>query len=79
MICEYGQRLTNAFNEFDEAIYRCKWYSLPLEAQQMLALLMTNTQQLAYMKSYGNVQCTRDTFKNVRTSILFFTKIDGLQ
>lgn len=64
-MCEFGQQLTSQFQAFDDAFCRCKWYSFPIELQQLLVIVMSNTQQLAYMQSYGNIQCTRESFKEV--------------
>lgn len=65
MICEVGQQLTSQFSKFNETLCRCKWYSFPIELQQMLVIVMSNTQQLAFMQSYGNIPCTRESFKVV--------------
>lgn len=64
-ICEFGERLTLQFIAFDRQVWQTKWYSMPTELQRMLLVLIANAQQPAFLKSYGNIECTRDSFKMV--------------
>lgn len=65
IVCEFGHQLTMQFNKFDEELFQCNWYLFHIELQQMLVTVMANTQQLAYMQGFGNIQCTRNSFKEV--------------
>lgn len=66
-ICEFGERLTGRFDVFDATLWQCNWYSYPIELQRSLPILMANAQQIPFLKSYGNITCTRDSFKMVYT------------
>lgn len=63
--CECGKIVTTGFAMFDYELWQCKWYLFPIEMQQMLAFIMSNTQEPATLQGYGNIVCTRDTFKRV--------------
>lgn len=68
-ICEFGEQLTQQFQVFDDALCKFKWYLMPTEMQRMLVIVMSNTQQASFMYGYGNIECTRDSFKQVRSTI----------
>lgn len=65
LICEMGQMVSNHFNRFSDKIYMCDWYFLPLELQQMFVIIIMNAQPVL-IRGYGNVECTRDSFKRVK-------------
>ena len=69
MICEPGERMSNEFDVFGEELGRCNWYLLSPEMQRIYLIFLLDTQQPVNMKSYGNVLCTRDTFKKVKVKI----------
>lgn len=53
------------FELFNDALYQCKWYLLPIELRQMLVIVMSNAQYPTHMRDDGNIECTRDSFKEV--------------
>lgn len=65
-LCMFGENLAGQFNALDDALSQCKWYLFPIDVKRMLITLMSNTQQTVALLGYGNIECTRDTFKNVR-------------
>lgn len=65
IVCEFGHQLTSQFNAFDDKLFQSNWYSYPIEVQRMLVTVMATTQQLAYIEGFGNIQCTRNSFKEV--------------
>lgn len=64
-ICEFGERLTMQFIAFDNTIWQSNWYAMPTKLQRMLLVLIANAQQNNFLKSYGSIECTRDSFKMV--------------
>lgn len=68
--CEFGKIVCEKFAVFDHELWQCKWYLFPIEMQRMLVIFMSNTQDQATLLGYGNIECTRDTFKRV---ICFFS------
>lgn len=78
IVCEFGHQLTSQFNRFDERLCHSKWYLLPMDLQKMLVIVMTNTQQPAYLHSYGNIELTRNSFKEVcHISILDVNRLNN--
>lgn len=69
--CEFGETVTRQFHLFDVEIYGCGWYLLPIRMQKMHLIFMMNTQQPALIQGYGNIWCTRDTFKKVHFVRMF--------
>ena len=65
IICELGQRLTNAFEEICDTIENFDWYLFPLEIQQILPILLVGTQEPVVLECFGSISGTRDTFKKV--------------
>lgn len=65
IFCESGQMVGIQFEMFNDALNQCNWWSFPVEMQQMLIVVMANSQYLTLIRGYGNVLCTRETFKKV--------------
>lgn len=63
--CECGKMVNTQFALFDHELWQCSWYLFPNDMQQMLAFVMANTQDPAVLLGFGNIECTRDTFKRV--------------
>lgn len=57
--------LIREFNKFNDAFCTCKWYYFSLEMQKMLLIVVANTQQPIFIQGFGNIPCTRDSFKKV--------------
>lgn len=73
VICSCGEMMTSEFQMISIEINQCNWYLLPLEIQQMLQIFMTNAQQ--FIRGYGNIFCTRETFKNVSSQFTLNMKL----
>lgn len=65
LICETGQRLSNAFEELGERIKTFDWYVFPLEIQRMLPVLLMAAHQEIVLECFGSIAGTRQTFKKV--------------
>lgn len=65
IFCSCGGMVTVSFNTFDDELYQCDWYALPIGAQQLLTILIGSTQQHNTIRGYGNVICSRNTFLKV--------------
>ena len=66
VVCEFGQRLTDAFNEINDSIETFDWYLFPLELQQMLSIILMVTQQPVELKCFGSISSARENSKKVR-------------
>lgn len=74
--CELGKAVTDEFDNIDEDLCQYKWYLLSVDTQRMMIIFMNDTQQPALLRGFGNVTCTRDSFKNVIISkVQYFWKI----
>lgn len=63
--CEFGERVTHQFNQFNEQFCDCRWYSLPMEMQRIYSIVLVGVQQSVIIEGYSNTVCTRDAFKKV--------------
>ena len=69
-LCELGAQVTKQFNTLNEELGQSKWYMLTIEVQKMILIFMSDAEQPVFLQGYGNIECTRDAFKNV-IGILF--------
>lgn len=75
LFCNFGENVTNRFSAINDSVYECSWYSFPKEVQRILPIVMVSAQQSLVIKAFGNILCTRQTFKTVNksnTAIQFF-------
>lgn len=63
--CEFGQRVSNAFEDIHDGIIRFEWYMFPLKIQQLLPTMIIVTRHQVSVKVFGNISCVRATFKTV--------------
>lgn len=63
--CEMCEEITSGFEEVADAIYQLDWYTYPLDIQRMLPLVLNYAQQPVQTIAFGNIPCTRETFKKV--------------
>lgn len=70
LYCEFSERVITAFDEFSDELDRCNWYLLPNRLQQTYLTFLLDTQQPKMIQGYGNISCTRATFKMVGWWIL---------
>lgn len=63
--CQFSHMMCEGFNMFCEKFHRCDWYLFPIELQRIYLIFILDTQQLTIVRGFGNILCTRDTFKKV--------------
>lgn len=63
---ELCQRVTNAFDDLNDAIDLFDWYLFPTKVQKMLPIIMINSQQPIDFECFGNITCSRESFKKVK-------------
>lgn len=73
--CEFNQEVTDKFETFNDKFVECNWYSYDIELQQMFLIFASNTQQPVFIRGYGNLLCTRETYKKVIHFIRILNKI----
>lgn len=63
--CELGQRTNNGYCDIDAIMGQFDWYLYPNEIQRILPAIIANSQQPVYIKCFGSISCSRETFKKV--------------
>lgn len=74
IVCESGERVMQQFSNYNDELNQCQWYLLSNNMQLMLLIFMNEVQQPIHIRGYGNIVCTRDSFKEV--NIFDRTKIN---
>lgn len=58
--------IKNQFEMFNDELNQCiDWYALPIGLQKLLIIVMTNAQRETVIRGFGNIFCTRTTFRKV--------------
>lgn len=65
LVCEPGQRVTDAFARFNGEIDKCDWHLLPANKRRLYLIFSLDTQQPNNIRCYGRILSTRHTFKEV--------------
>lgn len=65
IICELGQRLTDAFAQIADEIEKFEWYLFSGEIQRILPTILIASQQPVELQCYGSIAGIRETLKQV--------------
>lgn len=65
LYCEFSHMMCKEFTLFSEEFHRCDWYLFPFQLQRMYLTFLLDTRQITIVRGFGNISCTRDTFKKV--------------
>lgn len=65
MACELGQWVTIAYEQLEDVLCACNWYALPVGAQRVYFIFLVDIQIPINIRSYGDIECSRDLFKRV--------------
>ena len=65
VICELGQRVSNAFDEIGDEFDKFNWYRFPNEINRLLPMLMAETQESVTLEVFGSLTCCRIVLKSV--------------
>lgn len=71
VFCEFGENVSEQFGKLNKAIYKCRWYSFPMDMQKMIQIILVSTQQPVNLRGYGNVECSREAFNRVSLRLFF--------
>lgn len=63
--CEFGHKLSCAFNEIDFGIGQMYWYRCPAKVWKLLPMLMAFAQEPVFLRVFGSTSCARSDFKGV--------------
>lgn len=62
---EIGQRFSNSFEEIDDKINQMDWHLLPIKIQQVLPIIMMNTQTIMAIPCFGSLASNHESFRKV--------------
>lgn len=65
MMCQVADNVTNRFDALNNAIWQTEWYCFPIDVQKIWPTIMMDIQEPVFIRGFGNVLCTRETFKKV--------------
>lgn len=75
--CELGEMVANRLNSLDNELCRCDWHVFSVEMRRFYIITMCNTQQATIIRGYGNMVCTRDSFKKVSFIQMYVIEIQS--
>ena len=73
VLVEFGQKLTNEFENFNNQLNQSDWYRFSNEIQHMLLIVLPNAQNS--LTIHGVMSCTRQSFKKVETYDVLNSKL----
>lgn len=65
LVCDLIERMSYAFTSIGDMVDQYKWYSFTREMQQILLIIFTHVNEPVTVKCFGNITCSRATFKSV--------------
>lgn len=65
IVCWTGDKVTLDFESIEDATYQSMWYLLPLKMQKCIPIIMNFAQKQVHIANFGEIHCTRETFKKV--------------
>lgn len=63
--CEMGERISDAFDEINDAISEFHWYLFPNKWKKVLAIIIQFSDQPVDIEFFGSISANRPTFNNV--------------
>lgn len=70
-VCEFGEKMTGAFEEINDAYDRFAWTVFPHDVQTLMPILIMAAQKPIELRVFGSISCGRITFRNVSEIFLF--------
>lgn len=64
-VCEFGQEVSNAFDDIRYEISQLQWYRLSTHIQQVLPTILIVAQKSVDIHVFGSIACDYVTFKQV--------------
>lgn len=65
-VCDFGHRVSSAFEETNRSICKLNWYLLPIEKWKLLPIVIAGAHQPVSFTVFGSILCSREDFKMVR-------------
>lgn len=67
-VCELSERMSDSFVRVGDMVDQFDWYRFTDDMQRMLLIIFMQVHDPIDIKCFGNITCSRETYKNVRIS-----------
>lgn len=67
--CYYGSRVTAKPKQLAQCFYDTPWFTLPIDHQKKIGLMIAYGQLEIYYSGYGIIKCSLETFSHVCKSL----------
>lgn len=64
-LCNFGQKLTNEFENISDSVYKMHWHLMPIEVRKKLPTIMAVAQRPVYIKGFARIQGTHEFYESV--------------
>lgn len=64
-LCHFGDSVSTSFDKLNDTLFECDWYLFPNKLQRSFLTTAIAAQKPISIKGFGNVTCTRHSFKEV--------------
>ena len=78
MVCDFGQRINNAFMEISDEIDQFDWYLFSNKLQRILPVLIIGAKKSVGFKCFGSIGCDREAWKKVKFIRRVFSKCKSM-
>lgn len=65
LLCNYGERVTEAYSDLNEQVYEQNWYLCPSKLQLNFVLVLMTAQRPVYLEGFTGITCSLETYKKV--------------
>lgn len=69
-LCHFSENVSTSFEKLNDRLFECDWYLLPNELQRSFFITTIAVQEPIHIRGFGNVLCTRQSFKEVSNAYL---------
>lgn len=61
----YGESVTSRFDALGDKMYQLNWYTLPLDMQKDLGVVIAISRRRVFVRGYADIRSTRESFRKV--------------
>lgn len=81
LICEFGHRIGDKFEETNRLFDQLSWYTFPVGMWRMLPTILLAAQQPVRFDVFGSISCSRNDFRKVwlQKQLIYLIKLNEFQ
>lgn len=72
-LCDYGNQVTENFQNISDSMYDCPWYAMPLNLAKQFSKMIATAQKPIFLCGFINIQCTCIKFRKVNQKTFSFS------